>query len=121
MRTQEFRRNVKREFAKLLTTVYAYGIISTGVRIICTNQVLDNDPPLLGLAANCWWLCMIAMHDPSRAAQVGSGGRTAVVSTQGSGKLQNTIVSILSSRAYDAMEPLEASAVFEHGELRISG
>ena len=36
---QEFRRNLKREFAKLLTTVYAYGIISTGVRIICTNQV----------------------------------------------------------------------------------
>jgi len=50
---------VKREFAKLLTTVYAYGIISTGVRIICTNQVPARDCPLLGLATSCWWLCVI--------------------------------------------------------------
>ena len=39
-RAQEFKRNLKREFAKLLTIVQAYAIISTGVRIICTNQVL---------------------------------------------------------------------------------
>ncbi len=36
---QELRRHLKREFAKLLTLLQAYAIISTGVRIICTNQV----------------------------------------------------------------------------------
>ena len=43
------------------------------------------------------------------------------MSTQGSGKLQNTIVGVLSSRAFDAMEPVEASAALANGELRISG
>ena len=56
-----------------------------------------------------------------RGAQVGSSGRTTAVSTQGLGKLQTTIVSILSSRALDAMEPFEASASLDHGELRVSG
>lgn len=35
---QEFRRNVKREYAKLLGLLQAYALISTGVRIVCTNQ-----------------------------------------------------------------------------------
>ncbi len=36
---QELKRNVQREYAKLLTVIQAYAVISTGVRLICTNQV----------------------------------------------------------------------------------
>jgi DNA mismatch repair protein PMS2 len=38
VRFKEFQRNIKREYAHLVTVVQAYGLISTGVRIICTNQ-----------------------------------------------------------------------------------
>ncbi|CAG8491776.1 9915_t:CDS:10 [Paraglomus occultum] len=38
VRQKEFKRNVKREFAKALTLLQAYGIISEGVKITCTNQ-----------------------------------------------------------------------------------
>jgi DNA mismatch repair protein PMS2 len=38
VRYKEFQRNIKREYAHLVTVVQAYGLISTGVRIICTNQ-----------------------------------------------------------------------------------
>ena len=37
--SQEFMRHIKREFAKLVTVLQAYALISTGVRMICTNQV----------------------------------------------------------------------------------
>ena len=30
---------MKREYAKMLTVLQAYGLIAAGVRIICTNQV----------------------------------------------------------------------------------
>ena len=36
---QEFKRNVRREFAKLISLLQAYAVISTGVRFIATNQV----------------------------------------------------------------------------------
>ncbi len=36
---QELRRNLKREYAKLLGLLQAYALIAAGVRIICTNQV----------------------------------------------------------------------------------
>ncbi|KAL3143766.1 hypothetical protein ABBQ32_003597 [Trebouxia sp. C0010 RCD-2024] len=39
VRHKEFLRHVKREFAKLVTVLQAYALISTGVRMICTNQV----------------------------------------------------------------------------------
>ena len=39
VRHKEFRRNIKKEFAKLSTILQAYGIISTGVRISCINHV----------------------------------------------------------------------------------
>lgn len=32
-------RHLKREYAKLVTVLQAYALISTGVRMICTNQV----------------------------------------------------------------------------------
>jgi DNA mismatch repair protein PMS2 len=42
---QEFRRNVKREYAKLLSVLQAYALIATGVRIICTNHVRGAPGP----------------------------------------------------------------------------
>ena len=36
---QDFKRNIKREFAKLLSVLQAYTLVSAKVRIICTNQV----------------------------------------------------------------------------------
>ena len=37
---QEFKRNLKREYGKMVTLLQAYALISTGVRMICTNQVM---------------------------------------------------------------------------------
>lgn len=45
----------------------------------------------------------------SLAVQAGSGGRSTVIATQGSASLRDNIVSVLSSRAMDAMEPLQAT------------
>ncbi|XP_072275053.1 mismatch repair endonuclease PMS2 [Pyxicephalus adspersus] len=39
VRHKEFQRNIKKEFAKMVQVLQAYCIISTGVRINCTNQV----------------------------------------------------------------------------------
>lgn len=39
VRQQEFKRNIKREFAKTLTIIQAYSIISTDVGISVFNQI----------------------------------------------------------------------------------
>nr|XP_056722180.1 mismatch repair endonuclease PMS2 [Euleptes europaea] len=39
VRHKEFQRNIKKEYAKMVQVLQAYCIISTGVRISCTNQV----------------------------------------------------------------------------------
>ncbi|KAK3092069.1 hypothetical protein FSP39_024887 [Pinctada imbricata] len=39
VRHKEFQRNIKKEFAKLVQVLNSYCIISTGVRITCSNQV----------------------------------------------------------------------------------
>ncbi|KAM7152377.1 mismatch repair endonuclease PMS2 isoform 2-T2 [Macrochelys suwanniensis] len=39
VRYKEFQRNIKKEYAKMVQILQAYCIISTGVRINCTNQV----------------------------------------------------------------------------------
>ncbi|KAI3431618.1 hypothetical protein D9Q98_004667 [Chlorella vulgaris] len=39
VRHGEFLRHIKREYARLVALLQAYALISTGVRIICTNQV----------------------------------------------------------------------------------
>ncbi|XP_069501736.1 mismatch repair endonuclease PMS2 isoform X2 [Ambystoma mexicanum] len=39
VRHREFLRNIKKEFAKMVQVLQAYCIISTGVRINCTNQI----------------------------------------------------------------------------------
>ena len=38
VRHKEFQRNIKKEFAKMVQVLNSYCIISTGVRITCTNQ-----------------------------------------------------------------------------------
>ncbi|GAA5804975.1 hypothetical protein HPULCUR_010485 [Helicostylum pulchrum] len=43
VRQQEFKRNIKREFAKALTIIQAYSIISTGIRISVSNDI-DKKP-----------------------------------------------------------------------------
>ncbi|XP_063790546.1 mismatch repair endonuclease PMS2 isoform X2 [Pseudophryne corroboree] len=39
VRHKEFQRNIKKEFTKMVQVLQAYCVISTGVRINCTNQV----------------------------------------------------------------------------------
>ncbi|XP_024432698.2 mismatch repair endonuclease PMS2 isoform X2 [Desmodus rotundus] len=39
VRHKEFQRNIKKEFAKMVHVLHAYCIISTGIRVSCTNQV----------------------------------------------------------------------------------
>ncbi|XP_076154578.1 mismatch repair endonuclease PMS2 isoform X2 [Alosa pseudoharengus] len=39
VRHKEFQRNIKKEYAKMMHVLQSYCIISTGVRITCTNQV----------------------------------------------------------------------------------
>ena len=38
VRLREFKRNLKREFSKLISLLQAYALIQTGKRILCTNQ-----------------------------------------------------------------------------------
>ncbi|EEB12470.1 DNA mismatch repair protein pms2, putative [Pediculus humanus corporis] len=42
IRRTEFLKNLKKEFSKMCTVLYAYGLISTGVRITCTNHVVTK-------------------------------------------------------------------------------
>lgn len=39
VRHKEFQRNIKKEFAKMVHVLHAYCIVSSGVRVSCTNQV----------------------------------------------------------------------------------
>ncbi|XP_066519874.1 mismatch repair endonuclease PMS2 isoform X2 [Hoplias malabaricus] len=39
VRHKEFQRNIKKEFSKMIHVLQSYCIISTGVRITCTNQI----------------------------------------------------------------------------------
>jgi DNA mismatch repair protein PMS2 len=38
VRLREFKRNIKRDYGKALSLIQAYGVISTGVRIVTSNQ-----------------------------------------------------------------------------------
>lgn len=54
IRQREFKRNIKREFARLVSVLQAYSIITTNVRITCQNQkdkgypryIIRSGPPL---------------------------------------------------------------------------
>ncbi|XP_051694930.2 mismatch repair endonuclease PMS2 isoform X1 [Oryctolagus cuniculus] len=39
VRHKEFQRNIKKEYAKMVQVLHAYCIISTGIRVSCTNQL----------------------------------------------------------------------------------
>lgn len=39
VRHREFLRNLKRELSKLVSVVSGYGLVSTGVRILCADTV----------------------------------------------------------------------------------
>ncbi|KAJ2944257.1 hypothetical protein O0L34_g18240 [Tuta absoluta] len=47
VRQKEFHKNVKREFNKMTQLLYAYCLISTGVRITCNNQTSSNSKSLV--------------------------------------------------------------------------
>ncbi|KAI5645502.1 histidine kinase-, DNA gyrase b-, and HSP90-like ATPase domain-containing protein [Phthorimaea operculella] len=47
VRQKEFHKNVKREFNKMTQLLYAYCLISTGVRITCNNQTSSNAKSLV--------------------------------------------------------------------------
>ncbi|KAG2232704.1 hypothetical protein INT48_000061 [Thamnidium elegans] len=51
VRQQEFKRNIKREFAKALTIIQAYSIISTDIRISVSNQI-DQKPSTRLMSTN---------------------------------------------------------------------
>lgn len=38
VRLREFKRNIKRDYGKALSLIQAYGVISTGIRIVTSNQ-----------------------------------------------------------------------------------
>jgi len=67
VRQKEFLRHIKKEFHKMTQVLYAYCLVSLGVRITCTNTV-------------------------------GRGKKTVVVSTGGSLKLRDNIVSVFGTK-----------------------
>ncbi|XP_069701490.1 mismatch repair endonuclease PMS2 isoform X2 [Periplaneta americana] len=67
VRQKEFHRNLRREFAKMAQLLYAYCLVSTGVKITCSNQ-------------------------PKK------GGRTVVVSTQGSKTVRENVTCIFGAK-----------------------
>ncbi|KAL2510553.1 DNA mismatch repair protein PMS1 [Abeliophyllum distichum] len=42
VRCKEFRRNIRKEYGKLITLLNAYALISKGVRLVCTNTTSKN-------------------------------------------------------------------------------
>lgn len=92
---QEFLRHIKREFAKLVTLLQAYALISTGVRMICTNQVsslqcgCSTPQPAVWFHTIAYWSkgkvynCLLSWEDiiqyrllgPQESSGSGEGGR----------------------------------------------
>ena len=107
---------MKKEYSKLVTLLQAYALISTGVRIICTNQVSaggqQNCPPSA--------LLLDSIQAPSMAMplyQVGSSARSTVISTQNVQTVRDNIVTVFGARAADGLEALQASV----GAASLSG
>ncbi|XP_058810280.1 mismatch repair endonuclease PMS2 isoform X2 [Phymastichus coffea] len=51
VRANEFERNIKKEFAKMIQVLYSYCLVSTGIKIVCTNS-LGNKSPNVVVATN---------------------------------------------------------------------
>jgi len=75
VRQKEFLRNIKKEFQKMTQVLYAYCLVSCGVRISCTNTV-------------------------------GRGKKTLVVSTGGSLKVRDNIVSVFGSKQVSGIKEI---------------
>ena len=79
MRHKEFTRNLKREYGKLLTLLQAYALVSSGVRIICSNQ-----------------------SGGKHAA------RATVIHTQGNGSVRQNVATVFGAKTIQAMVPVDA-------------
>jgi DNA mismatch repair protein PMS2 len=79
VRHKEFTRNLKREYGKLLTLLQAYALVSSGVRIICSNQ-----------------------SGGKHAA------RATVIHTQGNGSVRQNVATVFGAKTVQAMVPVDA-------------
>ncbi|KAG8308221.1 hypothetical protein J6590_002307 [Homalodisca vitripennis] len=53
VRQKEFHRNLKREFVKMTQLLYAYCLVSTGVKITCTNQTKKGGRMTVAATQGC--------------------------------------------------------------------
>ncbi|CAI5982114.1 unnamed protein product [Closterium sp. NIES-64] len=79
VRRREFERNVRREFAKLVSVLQAYCVVSTHARILCTNQ------------------------------SGRSSARTTVVQTAGTGSMRENIIAVFGAKAAAGLDPVDIS------------
>ncbi|CAI5497776.1 unnamed protein product [Closterium sp. Naga37s-1] len=77
VRRREFERNVRREFAKLVSVLQAYCVVSAGARILCTNQ------------------------------SGRSSARTTVVQTAGTGSMRENIIAVFGAKAAAGLDPVD--------------
>ncbi|CAI5481515.1 unnamed protein product [Closterium sp. Yama58-4] len=77
VRRREFERNVRREFAKLVSVLQAYCVVSTHARILCTNQ------------------------------SGRSSARTTVVLTAGTGSMRENIIAVFGAKAAAGLDPVD--------------
>lgn len=76
VRQKEFLRNLKREFVRMSQLLHAYCLISTGVKILCSNQTKK-------------------------------GGKSVVVSTQGSNAFKGNIMCIFGAKQANSLLDIE--------------
>ncbi|CAI5532442.1 unnamed protein product [Closterium sp. Naga37s-1] len=77
VRRREFERNVRREFAKQVSVLQAYCVVSTHARILCTNQ------------------------------SGRSSARTTVVQTAGTGSMRENIIAVFGAKAAAGLDPVD--------------
>uniref|UniRef100_A0A1A9VQJ7 DNA mismatch repair protein S5 domain-containing protein n=1 Tax=Glossina austeni TaxID=7395 RepID=A0A1A9VQJ7_GLOAU len=53
VRRKDFERNIKKEFAKMCQILQAYCLVSTGIRIRCTNQAPNGASSLIMMTQGC--------------------------------------------------------------------
>ncbi|KAK4407020.1 DNA mismatch repair protein PMS1 [Sesamum angolense] len=78
VRSKEFRRNIRKEYGKLISLLNAYALIAKGVRLVCTNTA-------------------------------GKNVRSVVLKTQGSGSLQDNIITVFGTSTFSCLEPVTLS------------
>ena len=88
VRRQEFERSAKKQYAKMLRVLQGYAVIATTVRLSCS-------------------------HTTSTGGGSGGGARSAVLSTQGSGRLSDHVANVFGAKFLASLVPL---AVVDRGE-----